>query len=77
MSNVGKTRVAGHTLCGEGKAYVYEGDEVHREQYDGSTKGYGVCSCGITSRWLLSNAARKRWHAEHKAAITAAGREAR
>lgn len=55
------TRVAGHTLRNEGQAYDAAGWRTRI--------GVGRCSCGEESPVLDSNAARKRWHREHKAQI--------
>ncbi len=44
--------VPGHTLYQEGRGFYGPA---------------GRCSCGATSQPLTSDAARKRWHADHKA----------
>jgi hypothetical protein len=38
--------------------------------YGWSRTGRGECSCGERSPVLESNAARKRWHREHKAEVS-------
>jgi hypothetical protein len=67
VSNVGKTLVKGHTLRFEGMAlYDDDGSGI----YGWSRTGRGECSCGERSPVLESNAARKRWHREHKAEVS-------
>lgn len=56
-------RVQGHSLPNEG--CIYSGG--FRQRGEGSTK----CQCGATSPVLPSDAARKRWHANHKASLAA------
>lgn len=56
-------RLAGHTLKHEGKVYGYNRPVKH---------GRALCSCGADSPALDSDAARKRWHREHKANVRAA-----
>lgn len=58
------TRLAGHTLPDEGRVYqggyrIYEAP--------------AVCSCGAKSDTLTTDSARRRWHREHKTAITEEG----
>lgn len=50
-------RLSGHTLPFEGKIYGYNRTVKH---------GRARCSCGALSPALDSDAARKRWHREHK-----------
>lgn len=57
-------RVPGHTLRYEGQPF---GPDGRKTMY--SVVGSGKCSCGELSPPLESNNARKRWHAEHKAAV--------
>jgi hypothetical protein len=38
-----------------------------------SGEGHGRCSCGEQSEHLLSGAARRRWHYDHKAAHRTGG----
>lgn len=57
----GKTLLKGHTLIGEGMVV---------DLYTRLGEGIGGCSCGDRSPSLPSCAARKRWHAEHKLAIS-------
>ena len=64
------TQIPGHGLQAEGKPY----DPVPRSGewvriYGGSRIGVGVCSCGETSDVLTTDAARKRWHKDHKAEV--------
>ena len=59
MSNIGKTLVKGHTL-------LFEGQPLGIDIYARRGLGRGKCSCGAMSELLLSNAARKRWHKQHK-----------
>lgn len=67
-SRVGQTLVAGHTLRYEGAPHaVNEQGQIVRP--GPGRYGRGLCSCGRLSDLLTSSAARKRWHAEHKAAI--------
>lgn len=79
------TRLAGHSLLREGRAYHIDGcfecargrtDHVYgghvtAVEYGSMTQGHGRCSCGDASPCLDSGAARKRWHAEHKAEVRA------
>ncbi|GGM27981.1 hypothetical protein GCM10011608_11030 [Micromonospora sonchi] len=58
------TRLAGHALPYEGRVKDSHGQFV--------AVGPAVCSCGAISGPLTSANARKRWHAEHKAAVRAA-----
>lgn len=59
MSNRGKTLVKGHTL-------LFEGSPCGDAFWKRSGTGRGKCSCGIMSPLLPSNAARQRWHRQHK-----------
>ena len=54
------TQIPGHGLRAEGKPGGL---------YSGTRTGPGVCSCGATSEVLESDAARKRWHVQHKADV--------
>jgi hypothetical protein len=54
----GKTLLKGHSLLFEGRCLGV---------------GKAICSCGQKSDNLPSNAARQRWHKEHKDAIIAKG----
>ncbi len=58
-NRIGQTLVKGHTL-------VQGGNNRKLYGYSWETKGPGQCSCGLLSEDLSSNAARKRWHAQHK-----------
>ena len=59
--------VTGHGLVRGGAPFTAEGRSA-----TGRT-GHGRCSCGETSPVLESNAARKRWHADHKADVSDPG----
>jgi hypothetical protein len=68
------TRLAGHGLLAEGKPFHWstEGRRFVRTDslYGADTgDGFALCSCGLASQMLHSNAERKRWHAIHKQAI--------
>lgn len=60
-----KNRIAGHGLIGEGIPHDDNGEPV------ASSEGRALCRCGARSDVRKSTAARKRWHREHKAVITA------
>ncbi len=62
------TAVAGHALLGEGAPY----SESNQRDWYGKV-GRGRCECGERSGVLPTTAARKRWHAEHKASVTERG----
>jgi hypothetical protein len=62
-----RTAVPGHALRSEGKAYM-PGEEEPWLRIRGHI-GRGVCECGTASAVQWSDAARKRWHAEHKQAV--------
>jgi hypothetical protein len=57
MTMKGKTLLKGHTLMDEGQPLG-----TGRRSGD----GVGGCSCGARSPVLFSNAARQRWHKDHK-----------
>lgn len=65
----------GHGLINEGVGYSpsLTGEAIAKRWpflwHDG--RGVGACSCGAKSEPLPSNAARKRWHREHKQAVVA------
>ena len=65
------TQIRGHGLQSEGKPYGDSGEGGWMHLYQRHV-GVGLCSCGATSEVLASDAARKRWHREHKAAVVAA-----
>ncbi len=70
------TRLAGHSLVGEGAPHNDLGVRLRGEYSYGHEKtpgGRGQCSCGALSDVVTTRAARKRWHAEHKAEIKAQG----
>ena len=58
-----------HNIKADGAAFHADGSRVQ----DGTTMGLGsaICSCGESSEALPTRAARKSWHAEHKAAAAA------
>jgi hypothetical protein len=62
-----RTALRGHALRGEGAAYI-PGEEEPWIRCRGHI-GYGLCECGATSTTQWSNAARKRWHADHKEVV--------
>jgi hypothetical protein len=64
-------RVAGHTLRAEGAPFD-EAGAGPMYHYEGKV-GRAKCSCGALSEMLPTNAARRRWHADHKAAVVAGG----
>lgn len=72
MSARGKTLLPGHGLRREGKPVLLAGccglasgsNDRHPNEYD--RIGHGLCDCGATSPCLDSNAARQRWHRQHK-----------
>lgn len=64
MSERRKTTLKGHSLVNEGKPYAFS-DEGNWLRCDG-TAGRGLCSCGKPSPIFTSDAARKRWHRDHK-----------
>ena len=57
-----QTLVKGHTLSMEGQPVGYARNGP----------GQGICSCRQLSPVLPTNAARKRWHKQHKDEILAA-----
>lgn len=67
-------RLAGHTLVSEGAPHDSDGARINiyhpmwQQPAGGRRLGCGLCSCGAISAWEQSDAARKRWHQEHKAA---------
>jgi hypothetical protein len=65
MSKRGKTLVKGHTLVREGWPHDEDGSE---KTYRFHT-GCGKCSCGKIYPFTFGAAARKRWHAAHKAKV--------
>lgn len=60
-------RLAGHELPNEGR--VWNG--VIRALTNGA--GDIACSCGVLSPYLMTTAARQRWHREHKDTVRTAG----
>jgi hypothetical protein len=68
------TRVAGHGLQFEGRtAEAYLPPDIGWRLTD-EPNGQAVCECGAWSPELPSTAARKRWHAQHKADLLEAAR---
>jgi hypothetical protein len=67
-----RTALRGHALRGEGKAYVPAGEGLWERAGLPADLGRALCECGAVSDWHVSDAARKRWHAQHKAAVRAA-----
>lgn len=66
MSNVGKTRLAGHGLQYEGRRR-YNADG--RYDWHGD---YVKCECGLLSEPGITSTAARRWHDVHKDEIRAA-----
>ena len=65
-----RTSLRGHALRSEGKPYKLSDEnewapQPHGQHHD-PLRGHALCECGATSEWLYSDAARKRWHAQHK-----------
>jgi hypothetical protein len=62
------------------KSIILNGHSLYREGHPaGFSLGYtgigkGKCSCGALSEDLPSNAARQRWHRQHKEEIIASGK---
>jgi len=61
------TRLVGHALWHEGAPYD---DRGRRIEYPRTTEGRAKCECGELSEALPSGAARRRWHADHKADVS-------
>jgi hypothetical protein len=70
-TRVRRTNIRGHALRSEGAAHIPGKPEEEQSAWIRCRGhiGYGVCECGDASPCLWSAAARKRWHAEHKATI--------
>lgn len=64
-------RVKGHTLEHEGWPHSTDGQRFWGSELAAGW-GCGMCSCGALSNQVQGNAARKRWHREHKAEVLAA-----
>lgn len=66
-------RVKGHALINEGVGYPpgLSGEQIVKRWafISHDLAGVGVCHCGAKSGPLPSDAARKRWHREHKAEV--------
>lgn len=63
-------RVKGHYLIGEGESFFGDGSRIWGRR---SGMGCGKCSCGALSEKLPSDAARKRWHRQHKEEVLKEG----
>jgi hypothetical protein len=61
------SRVPGHALRGEGAAHNADGKRIWPPVK--GQLGHGRCQCGELSPAVLTNAQRKRWHADHKKQI--------
>jgi hypothetical protein len=59
------TRLSGHSLQSEGRAYVEDRGSVRRP-WSMIRTGFGLCECGARSPELTSDNQRKRWHKKHK-----------
>lgn len=59
-------RLAGHTLRSEGAPFVRLGAGPRGTYRPNGRIGRGLCSCGVMSDVLDSNAKRKKWHRDHK-----------
>jgi hypothetical protein len=67
--------IPGHGLINEGVGYEpgHSAEKYLRRYWTmpHDVNGVAVCRCGMTSPPLPSNAARKRWHKDHKASLLA------
>ena len=63
------TRLKGHVLLREGDPFDHR-KRMIRALHNTPTPGRAMCECGAMSKVLPSGGARKRWHKEHKAAMT-------
>lgn len=63
--------VPGHGLQREGRGHRQLAGCIACDLGAGKREGHGLCSCGATSPHETSDAARKRWHREHKETIEA------
>lgn len=70
MSETPSLRVPGHALQHEGKPFNWGEYYQGWVRVYGGPNGVGLCECGETSSLLGSDAARKRWHREHKRAVS-------
>lgn len=68
-----RTALTGHALRSEGKPYQLGEESGALDVRAPGAGGFGLCECGISSSWLTSDGARKRWHAAHKEAIRREG----
>lgn len=66
-----RTNIRGHALQGEGKPWEDNGEGGYLRVY--RSTGRALCECGAISTPLSTDSARKRWHADHKAAISTEG----
>lgn len=60
--------VHGHGLLNEGRAFTDGGGNCETCDVEAATgkRGHPRCSCGVLGPHLDSDAARKRWHRDHK-----------
>lgn len=66
-----RTNLRGHALRAEGGAFLPSDEQPWVRHL--SNIGYGLCECGATTSAMeYTDAARKRWHAAHKAEVTTA-----
>jgi hypothetical protein len=63
----GKTLLRGHALRWEGAGR--REDHRGRVTQQAFQRGFALCECGARSPVLQSDAARRRWHRDHKDAI--------
>jgi hypothetical protein len=66
-----RTSLCGHALRREGKAFTRRNTAAPWESIRGHI-GRGLCECGEASEVEWTDAARKRWHAAHKAEVSTA-----
>lgn len=68
-------RLAGHALIARGRAYVHPRC-LHCQRDSWGKRppgGHGCCECGALSlAHEATNAARQKWHRQHKAALAGA-----
>jgi hypothetical protein len=74
---VKNTRLSGHALRHEGKPFRRGGRTGNDwvRHYGNDRQGFGLCECGATSPELATDAARRRWHVNHKAEVRQAAGE--
>lgn len=66
-----RTNIRDHALRSEGAPYVGSDEYPWVRVYPnhGGGTGHALCECGATSGVLMSDGARKSWHADHKAQV--------